>query len=167
MFKLGPAKHISILPLKNRNLEKTLLTSNIYQIDLQVETSRTTFYNKAYGITRDEISKTILSCIKCQSMRALVTRPIISRNPKERYIADLIDFRYYSEVNDGHKWMLVVVDVVSKYMWTVPLQDKSAVTVVSSIKTIFMVNGLSFILHTDNGKEFCNVDMYEFTISLK
>ncbi|KAF9760564.1 hypothetical protein NGRA_3126 [Nosema granulosis] len=46
-------------------------------------------------------------------------------------------------------------------MWIVPLRDKSAYTVVSSIKTIFMMNGSSFILRTDNDKEFCNINMYE------
>ncbi|KAF9750345.1 Pro-Pol polyprotein, partial [Nosema granulosis] len=117
----------------------------------------------AYGITRDEVLSIIGSCSICQSRRGMVTRPIIrpiiARSPRERYIADLIDFRYYSDVNDGYKWMLVVVDSFSKYMWTVSLKDKTSVAVVSAIKTIFSINGASFLLHTDNGREFCNNEM--------
>ncbi|KAF9763697.1 Retrovirus-related Pol polyprotein from transposon [Nosema granulosis] len=41
-------------------------------------------------------------------------------------------------------------------MWTVPLLDKSAETVVAAIKTTFMTSGPSFLLHTDNGREFRN-----------
>ncbi|KAG0442285.1 hypothetical protein DMUE_0387 [Dictyocoela muelleri] len=46
-------------------------------------------------------------------------------------------------------------------MWTVPLRDKSVILVVTAIKSIFMVNGPGFILHTDNGREFCNGLMRE------
>ncbi|KAF9760633.1 SCAN domain-containing protein 3 [Nosema granulosis] len=99
-------------------------------------------------------------CEICQSRRALVTspiiRPIIAIHQRERYIVDLVDFRYYSDVNGGFKWMLVMVDFFSKYMWTVPLKEKSASAVVPAIRTIFMTFGPSFLLHSDNGREFCN-----------
>ncbi|KAF9762717.1 hypothetical protein NGRA_1806 [Nosema granulosis] len=87
----------------------------------------------------------VKGCEICQSRRAIVTRPIIAVHQRELYIVDLVDFRYYSDVNDGVKWMLVMVDTLSKYMWTVP-----------AIRTIFMTFGPSFLLHSDNGREFCN-----------
>lgn len=52
--------------------------------------------------------------------------------------------------------MLVVIDSFSKFMWTVPLRDKSGGAVVPAIRSIFVTNGIPLILHTDNGKEFCN-----------
>ncbi|KAG0437352.1 Pro-Pol polyprotein [Dictyocoela muelleri] len=112
--------------------------------------------SKAYGISKKDVSATIGECEICQSHRSLVTRPtirpIIARHPRERYIVDLIDFRYYSDVNDGFKWMLVMVDSFSKFMWTFPLHDKSASNVVTAIKTIFLTYGQSFLLHSDNGR---------------
>ncbi|KAF9748558.1 Gag-Pol polyprotein, partial [Nosema granulosis] len=102
-------------------------------------------------------------CEICQSRRGLVTRPIIrpiiAEHQRERYIVDLVDFRYYSDVNDGVKWMLIMVDSFSKYMWTVPLKEKSASAVVPAIRTIFMTFGPSFLLNSDNGREFCNEPM--------
>ncbi|KAF9761693.1 hypothetical protein NGRA_2454 [Nosema granulosis] len=84
--------------------------------------------SKAYGITTRETSDMVNGCEICQSRRALVTRPIIrpifAVHQREHYIVDLVDFRYYSDVNDGVKWMLVMVDTFSKYMWTVPLKEK-------------------------------------------
>ncbi|KAF9761419.1 Pro-Pol polyprotein [Nosema granulosis] len=49
-----------------------------------------------------------------------------------------------------------MVDSFSKYMWTVPLKVKSASAVVPAIRTIFMTFGPIFLLHSDNGREFCN-----------
>lgn len=116
--------------------------------------------NLAYGITKVEILTVVSECEICQARRTLVTRPIIrpivSYYIRERYLADLIDFRYYSDVNNGYKWMLVVIDSFSKFMWTVPLRDKSGGAVVPAIRSIFVTNGIPLILHTDNGKEFCN-----------
>ncbi|KAG0438248.1 hypothetical protein DMUE_3202 [Dictyocoela muelleri] len=62
---------------------------------------------KAYGITTRETSDMVNGCEICQSRRALVTKPIIRPNiavhQRERYIVDLVDFRYYSDVNNGFK----------------------------------------------------------------
>ncbi|KAF9743252.1 hypothetical protein NGRA_3596, partial [Nosema granulosis] len=104
--------------------------------------------SKAYGIITRKISDMVDGCEICQSRRALFTIPIIGVHKRERYIVDLVDFRYYSDVNDGVKWMLVMVDTLSKYMWTVP-----------AIRTIFMTFGPIFLLHFDNGREFCNEPM--------
>ncbi|KAG0432323.1 Pro-Pol polyprotein [Dictyocoela muelleri] len=163
-FILGPARHIRFFTIEEVEFKKEFI---IFQHESNGHAGQDKHFSlqktKAYGITRNEVLAVTKSCEICQSRRSLITRtiirPIVSYNPRERYNADLIDFRYYSEVNDGCKWMLVVVDSFSKYMWTVLLNDKSGPLIFSAIKTIFMINGHSFILHTDNGREFCNVIM--------
>lgn len=52
--------------------------------------------------------------------------------------------------------MLVVIDSFTKFMWTYPLKEKAGRTAVPAIRSLFMTNGPSLILHTDNGREFCN-----------
>lgn len=44
-------------------------------------------------------------------------------------------------------------------MWTMSLREKTARAVVPAIKSIIMVLGPPFLLHTDNGTEFCNETM--------
>ena len=58
--------------------------------------------------------------------------------------------------NDGYTYLLVTVDVLSKYAWVEPLRDKSAQTVATAFeKIVKRSNGLLPIyLQTDKGKEF-------------
>jgi len=42
-----------------------------------------------------------------------------------------------SKFNKGFKYLLMVVDVFSKYGWIMPLKDKKGETVTKAFKTIF------------------------------
>jgi len=39
--------------------------------------------------------------------------------------ADLVDMQALAKYNDGVKYLLNVIDVFSKYAWSVPLKDKT------------------------------------------
>ena len=51
--------------------------------------------------------------------------------------ADLIDVKNISQENDGVKYILVVIDVFSRYLWLQPLRDKTGDEVAIAFKTIF------------------------------
>jgi len=73
--------------------------------------------------------------------------------------ADLIDFQKYNE--RGFKWILTVVDVFSKYLWALPLKNKSAEEVKEAFSCIFKERRL-IVLQTDNGKEFRNTVLADY-----
>ncbi len=50
--------------------------------------------------------------------------------------ADLIDMQEWSNKNKGYKYMLNVIDVLSKYAWSVILKDKMADSVKSAFESI-------------------------------
>jgi hypothetical protein len=50
--------------------------------------------------------------------------------------ADLVDMQEWSRDNKGYKYMLNVIDVLSKYAWSVPLKDKKGDTVTEAFKYI-------------------------------
>ena len=50
--------------------------------------------------------------------------------------ADLADLSSLSQFNDDFKWILVVIDVFSKYLWCVSLKSKAAPEVVRGFKEI-------------------------------
>jgi len=50
--------------------------------------------------------------------------------------ADLVDMQEWSRVNKGYKYMLNVIDVFSKYAWSIPLRDKKGDTVCEAFKYI-------------------------------
>ena len=77
--------------------------------------------------------------------------------------ADLADIQKYANFNRPYRMILFVVDSFSKYLYTVPLKDKSAQTIIAAFKRVFRQAGARpAYLHTDMGKEFVNKDFNAF-----
>lgn len=68
--------------------------------------------------------------------------------------ADLIDMSTYKSANNGYVFILLVIDVFSKYVWCQPLKNKSNKSVVDAFKTVFDTSPKFWYLRTDLGKEF-------------
>ena len=64
----------------------------------------------------------------------------------------------FSKFNHGVKYLLAVIDVLSKYGWLVPLKDKTGKYVASALKTIFKERKPEK-MWVDKGKEFYNKDV--------
>ena len=73
--------------------------------------------------------------------------------------ADLADVQALKKHNQGYRFLLACIDVLSKYAWVVPLKDKSATTMVSAFRDIFSESRKPFYLQTDLGKEFVNAQV--------
>lgn len=116
--------------------------------------------DKIYNVKREEVEEVLECCTKCIFMRKLktrqVSRQIVASKIAERYQADLIDLRYYTNANDQYCWILNIIDIYSKYLMSVPLKGKSAELVKNGFKHIFDIFGEPLTLQTDNGKEFKN-----------
>jgi len=87
--------------------------------------------------------------------------PIVSMYCGERLIGDLTNIPGTDDVH--YKWLLVVVDNFSKFVWAVPLRSKECepiagafFNIISSIKFDGRAAVTVGILHTDNGSEFVN-----------
>lgn len=66
----------------------------------------------------------------------LTTKKFYSPFPNHLWCADLIDFRYYPDENNGYKYILVCIDVYSRYVWMVPMKSKSGEECVSAFKEV-------------------------------
>ena len=83
-------------------------------------------------------------------------RRVIVNHIDEIWAADLIDMQKFSKWNRGYKYLMMVIDVFSKYGWIVPLKDKKAESVTNAFKTIFNKGRKPQYLWVDKGKEFYN-----------
>lgn len=71
--------------------------------------------------------------------------------------ADLMDFQKYSHFNKGYKYILVVIDALSKFVWVSPLKSKEKKCVTHSMQNILLSSSRKpENLQTDFGKEFYN-----------
>ena len=60
--------------------------------------------------------------------------------------------------NEGYNFLLLVIDIFSKYGWIIPLKDKKGKTVAEALKEIFKERKPGK-LWTDKGREFYNKDV--------
>jgi hypothetical protein len=69
----------------------------------------------------------------------------------------------WSEDNEGFRYMLNIVDVFSKFAWSIPLKDKKGLTVLNAFKQIVKKSGrIPKHIWVDEGKEFYNKNMDEW-----
>ena len=88
--------------------------------------------------------------------RNFTRRRVIVNHIDEIWAADLVDMQKFSKWNRGYKYLMVVIDVFSKYGWIVPLKDKKGESVTNAFKTIFKKGRKPQYLSVDKGKEFYN-----------
>ena len=62
----------------------------------------------------------------------------------------------FSKWNKGYRYLLMVLDVFSKYGWIIPLKDRKGETITKAFKTIFKEGRKPQYLRVDKGKEFYN-----------
>ena len=55
----------------------------------------------------------------------------------QTWVADSVDMQAFVKFNSGIKYLLMVIDVFSKYSWIVPLQSKTGVEVAVAFSKIF------------------------------
>ncbi|XP_045498460.1 KRAB-A domain-containing protein 2-like [Colias croceus] len=110
-----------------------------------------------YYIPKKAVEFFLSLCPVCETKRdapvkAIVAKPIASRDFNLRGEVDLVDFQYCP---DGEfNWLLNYQDNATKFLNLRPLKTKRASEVASELLKIFLVFGAPYILQSDNGREF-------------
>ena len=71
----------------------------------------------------------------------------------QQWDVDLMDMTKIAKYNDGYHFILLAVDIFSRYVWTVPLRDKSGNEVVRGFTKIFKER-VPEVVRSDKGTEF-------------
>lgn len=75
------------------------------------------------------------------------------------WAADLVDMQAFSKFNKGYKYILMVIDIFSKYGWAIPLKKKSAIEVTKAFADLWKKQKPPEKLWVDKGGEFYNRPM--------
>lgn len=107
---------------------------------------------------RDDIASEIRDCRDCQRYNIIhcgyhPARSITATLPGDHYQIDLASMPTSME---GHKFILVLVDVFTGFVMLKPIIDKEASTVARAVWEICCIIGVPKILQSDNGLEFSN-----------
>ena len=89
-------------------------------------------------------------------LRNYPTNKIVYNSIDEIWSIDLADFSDYKTSNNkGFRYIFIVIDNFSKYLWAIPLKNKSSQTITNEFSNILSTSKRSpFKLESDRGAEF-------------
>ena len=90
------------------------------------------------------------------------TLPVVAEGLDHQWVADLVEVQKLAKYNRGYRYLLTVIDVLSKYAWVQPLKDKTGVQLVKAFEKILKTGRRPIQLQTDRGKEFYNKTFQQF-----
>ena len=84
-------------------------------------------------------------------------RKVYSRFRDSIWGTDLADMQLISKFNKGFRFLLRVINILSKYTWVIPLKDKKGVTIVDAFQEILKESNRNCNkIWVDKGTEFYN-----------
>lgn len=114
-----------------------------------------------------DVEEHVKSCVNCKLRKPYQRRPrvpLVHYGPATR-ILDRVHMDLTGPLpvtRDGHKYILVIKDFLSKYVWLTPLQDKTKEEVALAFVNDFICQaGIPNMVVSDKGNEFVNKIMKE------
>ncbi|CAB4038544.1 uncharacterized transposon-derived [Paramuricea clavata] len=80
----------------------------------------------------------------------------------DEWEADLVIMDSLSQQNNGYKYVLTVIDVLSKYAWVEAIKAKTGNNLVKAFENIIKKGRKPKMFHTDKGTEFINRQFQTF-----
>ena len=110
---------------------------------------------------------TFLSNLEAYSLQKRVQRkfkrsPVIVESVDSQWDGDLCDVRNIAKYNESYKFIFVLQDIFSRYIFTAPLKSKTASNVINGLESIIKKGRQPQLLRTDRGSEFKNRYMAKF-----
>ena len=121
---------------------------------------------KGYGISQKQVEEYLRAkdsyTLHKQTRRGKRNR-IVVNDIDEQWEMDLADLPAISDANDGYRYILCCIDVLSKYAWTLSLKRKTGPVLLEAVKKIIETSGRKpTCIRVDKGGEFVNRHMKEY-----
>ena len=113
-----------------------------------------------YDISRAQLKKWLMKqdtyTLHKPARRHYKRNRVIVGGIDELWQMDLADMQSHAKENDGYRYLLVCIDVFSKYVWVIPLKNKTGPALVTAFKKILESGRKPQKIQTDEGTEFFN-----------
>jgi hypothetical protein len=91
-------------------------------------------------------------------VKSKVVKPIVVKHAYSIFQVDLVDFQKLASFNDGYNWLMNIIDLHSKFAYSIPLKNKTTDEVVANIEALLLDIAekamVPAVIQTDNGSEF-------------
>jgi len=118
---------------------------------------------KASGLPRKVVANWLkdqwtYSLHKPARRRKFPLRKYMVRSMDSQWQADLVEMQHFSNLNRGHRYLMTLIDILSRHAWAVPIKAKSAPAIRDAFKILFtkMTERRPQTIQTDQGLEFEN-----------
>lgn len=104
-----------------------------------------------------DVKKEVVEELHKAARKNFKRRRVIIKGLHDLFQADLVEMIPYAKANKGVRYILVVINAFSKYVWAYPVKRKTGQAVTDAMKKV--LSSTSVIpknLQTDMGKEFYN-----------
>ena len=113
-----------------------------------------------YDISRAQLKKWLMKqdtyTLHKPARRHYKRNRVIVGGIDELWQMDLADMQTIAAEDDGYRYLLVCIDVFSKYVWVIPLKTKTGPALVTAFKKILESGRKPQKIQTDQGTEFFN-----------
>ena len=107
------------------------------------------------------------------AMKKFLSRKTMVSYAFQQFQADLVDMQKFSRDNNGYNYILTVIDVFSRYAWSLPLKSKRGEDVKDLFQEVFEAghpeisdvpgkSGFPEKIQFDEGKEFYNKHLKDY-----
>lgn len=104
----------------------------------------------------ENIKETVVNELHKPARKKYQRRRVIIKGLNDLWQADLVEMLPYAKFNKGFRYILVVINTFSKYVWAKPLKSKKGKDVAEAMDDILKHSNAPSNLQTDLGKEFYN-----------
>ena len=127
-----------------------------------LESLKESNYNIKYSQIKNWLKKQSIYGIHSQPKHKFPRNPIVSKTIDHIWSADLVEITKPKN-NNNKRYILMVIDALSKYGWAEPLINKQGVTVKKALMKILKESKRKpSILATDAGREFTNKSLKKY-----
>ena len=110
-------------------------------------------------MTKKDLTKIFIDEIYSKPpMRNYPTNKIVYNHIDDIWSIDLADFSdYKTSYNMGYRYIFIIIDNFSKYLWAIPLKNKYSQTITNEFSNILTISKRKPLkIESDRGTEFCN-----------
>ena len=145
------------------------ITKSLGKIYLKLEYA-TGFGSVAKLVTASETNKGTVEGLLSGQNTYTLHKPVRKLFPCNPYTVtnigdvwemDLADLSSLSKYKEKYKYLLNVIDIFSRYVWSVPLKDKTGTSINAALKYLFR-DRKPLTMHFDKGTEFVNATVQQY-----